>query len=63
MRLTHRRPTAWGRIVVHFDLINVSDHANLRSIDVDLDPAARTLTRTRHNQAPFMPVFGVSAEF
>ncbi|MCZ6697189.1 MAG: hypothetical protein O7A63_11690 [Acidobacteria bacterium] len=48
---------------MHFDLINVSDHANQRSIDVDLDPVARTLTRTRHNQAPFMPVFGVSAEF
>ena len=63
LRLAHQRPTAWGRVLVHFDLINVYDQDNLRSIDVDLDPAARTLTRTRHNQVPFMPVFGVSAEF
>ena len=44
-------------------LEDVPLRANMRSIELDLDPAARTLTRTRHYQAPFMPVFGVSAEF
>ncbi len=63
LRLSRTLPTARGRVTLHVDLINVYDRDNVRNVDVTYDPATRTLTRTRRLQAPFMPVFGFSAEF
>ena len=63
LSLRRARTTSWGLLNVRLDILNILDRRNVRSIDVAYDPATGAFYRITHDQSPFLPVLGVSAEF
>jgi hypothetical protein len=63
LRLARAIPAAWGLLNFRLDLLNVLNRWNVRSIDLSFEPTTATFQETTYYQAPFLPVFSVSAEF
>ncbi len=63
LRLGRSLPVSWGTFSLHVDLLNVTNRANVRSVDLSYDPAAGLFYRTTSYQTPFLPVVGLTAEF
>jgi len=63
LRLGRAIQAAWGLLDVRLDLLNVSNRANVRSVDLTYDPSTGQFYRTTYYQSPFLPVFSLSAEF
>ncbi|HKB08746.1 MAG TPA: TonB-dependent receptor [Candidatus Polarisedimenticolia bacterium] len=63
LRLARSIPAAWGLLGFRLDLLNVLNRQNVRSIDLSFEPTEAAFAETTFYQAPFLPVFSVSAEF
>ncbi len=63
LRLGRSIQAAWGLLDVRLDLLNVSNRANVRSVDLSYDPSTGQFYRTTYYQSPFLPVLSLSAEF
>lgn len=63
LRLGRSVSRPWGRLSCHLDLLNVTDRKNVRSVDLIYDAGSAAFYRVTRFQSPFLPVFGLTAEF
>ncbi|PYS95922.1 MAG: hypothetical protein DMF50_06730 [Acidobacteria bacterium] len=54
---------SWGRLSWHLDLLNVTGRRNVRDVEVYFDARKSAFFRDTSFQSPFLPVFGLTAEF
>ncbi len=63
LHLGRRVARRWGAVRFEIDLMNLTARRNVRSVGLEYDPDDATFYRITRYQTPFMPVFGVAAEF
>ncbi|HEU4401862.1 MAG TPA: TonB-dependent receptor [Candidatus Polarisedimenticolia bacterium] len=63
LRLSRSARIARGLLSVHLDLLNVLNRDNARDVEVFYDAPTNAFYRTTRYQSPFLPVFGLTAEF